>query len=93
MTTPEKQVQLNLEKKVQLMSSQCATLRKEIQAFDETLRTQQRNIKDLNTQYNEIWLAYAVQDGSSVIAPHSDRKQGVENMLNTNLQLSVKFSQ
>ena len=78
---------------VQLMNEQNNILTQRIQVLDQTLRTQQKDVYDLKTQYNEIWLAYAVQDGSSVIAPHPGRKHDVEEMLKTNLKLSFKFSQ
>ena len=78
---------------VQLMNEQNNILTQRIQELDQTLRTQQADVYDLKTQYNQIWLAYAVQDGSSVIAPHPGRKHDVEEMLGRDLELSFQFSQ
>lgn len=82
----------SLEQTVQQLSAQYIKVQASNQASRATVVTQQEDIRKLKTQYNEIWLAYAVQDGSSVIAPHSDRKPDVERMLKTNVGLSYKFS-
>ena len=66
----------DLEKQVQLMSSQSNILRERIKALDQTLVTQQRDIHDLKTQYNEVRSATTVAyspDGKHIASGSYDQ--------------------
>ena len=75
-----------------LWERECIACRAKVSEYKGTLIKQQTTIQQLQKMYNEMWLSYAVQDGSHVIVPHSDRKNDVEAEINSVLNLTDKFS-
>jgi len=71
---------------------ECTRWREKVEEYSRTVTKQQTTILQLRENYNEMWLSYAVQDGSRVIVPHSDRQIDVEEKITNILGLEDKFS-